>query len=276
MPVTDTFMKEIQVLFPWMSDALLGIYQGSWTEFDDPAVALQEVRQSAEYDAIFGGNYDAATGQVRMTESDYFASKAEFDASLISIGINPDLFADEWIEALEGEVSPLEMSSRIDSAYERIIDSAPAIRAYYTENFGIEMTDAAIVASVLKPSLGDQILNRQISMAEIGGEAAMRGFDIAGDMAGELFRAGLGRNEAMGLFGAASQQLPVLSVLANRHADPDDEFDLEEFTAASIYDDPFQRRRMRRLVAQEKSLFSQGTFGVRRNQAGGQVGLTER
>ena len=38
-----------------------------------------------------------------MAESDYFASKANFDATLIGVGVNPDFFKDEWIEALEGE-----------------------------------------------------------------------------------------------------------------------------------------------------------------------------
>jgi len=175
-----------------------------------------------------------------------------------------------------GDVSPREMTSRIEAAYERIIDATPAIRQFYSDNFGIEMTDAAIIASVLKPSLGEQVLNKQISMAEIGGEAATRGYEIAGAMTEELFRAGLGRDQAAGLFGAAATQLPILDVLAKRHQDPDDDFDLEEFIGAGIYDDPEQRRRMRRLVAQERSLFASGQGGAARSRAtGGVTGLTQ-
>lgn len=272
--ITPQFLAQIRTLYPWFTEELVNIYIDSWSEYQNADVALQEVRQSAEYDVIFGGNYDPQTGSVRMTENDYFAAKANFDASLISIGLNPDFFQDDWITALEGEVSPAEMSQRLDAAYTRIIDSAPAIRDYYATNFGIELTDSAIVASVLKPSLGDQILNRQITMAEIGGEAALRGFNVTKAFAQELFQAGLGRTQAQQFFGEATGTLPVLSVLARRHADPNDEFNLEDFTVASLYDDPVQRQRMRRLVAQERTLFSGQAGGpVRSTAAGQQFGL---
>jgi hypothetical protein len=69
-----------------------------------------------------------------------------------------------------------------------------------------------------------------------------------------------------------------MNVLAKRHADPDDTFDLNEFVASEIYDDPEQRRRIRRLVSQERSLFAnigaQTQFS--RTRVGGITGLTER
>jgi hypothetical protein len=223
---------------------------------------------------VFGGNYDAESGSVRMSESDYFAAKSSFDATLISVGVNPDYFQDEWVQALEGEVSPAEMTARMESAYERIVDAAPAIREYYAQNFGIDMTDSAIIASVLSPKIGEQILSKRIAMSEIGGEAATRGFDITKGMSEELFRAGLGRDQAAGFFGQAAEQLPALSILAARHADPDDEFDLNDLTKAMIYDDPAERRRMRRLVAQEQSSFSGGTGDFLRSRVtGGVAGL---
>ena len=109
-------------------------------------------------------------------------------------------------------------------------------------------------------------------MAEIGGEAATRGFNIGKGMSEELFRAGLGRNEAAGFFGQAATQLPGLDVLARRHEDPDDDFDLEELTKAMIYDDPEERRRMRRLVAQERSTFTD-VGNLARGRTGGVAGL---
>ena len=277
MPVSESLMNEIRVLYPWMTPDLLNAYETSWTEFEDREVALQQVRQSASYGEIFGGNYDPATGQVRMAESDYFASKANFDATLIGVGVNPDFFKDEWIEALEGEVSPAEMTSRIESVYDRVMDQSDAIRNYFAETVGIEMSDAAMVAIALKPGIEGQILNRQITMAEIGGEAAMSGFDLTQAMAKELFQAQLGRSQAAGLFGQAREDLPALSILARRHADPDDTFDLEEFITADVYNDPVQRRRIRRLVAQERSTF--GNIGAQtefaRSGRGGITGLRQ-
>ena len=275
MPVSAALMDQIKTLYPWMTPTLLAVYTTSWEIHEDSPTALAEVRQSDEYGTIFAGNYDPVSGSVRMGESDYFASKANFEATLIGVGVNPAFFQDEWVEALEGEVSPSEMTSRIESIFERVMDQAEGIRQYYAEIAGIEMTDAAMVASALKPGLEGQILNRQITMAEIGGEAAIRGFDISRAMARELFQAQLGRSEAVGLFGNAREDLPALNILARRHADPDDTFDLEEFITADIYNDPAQRQRMRRLVAQEKSSF--GNIGAQtefaRSGRGGITGL---
>lgn len=272
MPASQELMNKIRVLYPWMTEGMLRTYETSWGEYEDPDLAVQEVRLTDEYQSIFRGNYDPESGQVRMTESQYFASKAKFDATLISVGLNPDPFEDEWIRALEGDVSPTEMTSRIDNAYERIIEWAPDIRQFYSETYGIDMTDAAIIASVLSPRIGEQLINKQMSVAEIGGEAATRGFTIAQDMAQELYQAGLGRSEAAGFFGSAANTLPVLDVLAKRHDDPDDDFDLNEFVTAGIYDDPQQRRRIRRLVAQEGSMFTSGNV-ARSRTTGALTGL---
>ena len=275
MPVSTEFMQTIRTLYPWMTPALINVYETSWSEFEDTELARQEVRQTSEYTELFPGNYDLTSGSVRMDEGDYFAAHAAFEATLISVGVNPEFFQDDWQRALEGEVSPREMTSRIESIYERVLDQAPGIKAYYLKIAGILLSDSAIIATALNPKIGDAILNREITMAEIGGEAAMRGFDIPQAMAQELFQAQLGRTEAASLFGQAATDLPALDVLARRHADPDDTFDLEEFITAGIYDDPQQRRRMRRLIAQEKSLFGNttGTVQLRSNVQGGRIGL---
>jgi len=275
MPASQALMDKIRTLYPWMTAGLLSTYETSWGEYEDSDLALQEVRLTDEYQAIFRGNYDPESGQVRMTESNYFASKAKFDATLISVGLNPDPFEDEWIRALEGDVSPTEMTGRIESAYERIIEWAPEIRQFYSDTYGIDMTDAAIVGSVLSPRIGEELISKQMTMAEIGGEAATRGFNIGKDLAEELYNRQLGRSDAAGFFGSAANQLPVLDVLAKRHDDPDDDFDLEEFVTAGIYDDPTQRRRIRRLVAQEGSMFTSGKV-ARERSTGALTGLTEQ
>ena len=276
MPASAELMAKIKARYPWMTRGLLQSYEQSWNEVDDSQLALSAVRSAPEYRQIFAGNYDSESGDVRMSESDYMATKAHFDSTLLSVGVNPDYFEDEWQTALEGEVSPNEMVSRVEAAYERIVDAAPSIKKFYAEKFGIDMTDSAIIASVLSPRVGDQILSRQIGMAEVGGEASVRGFNIGKDMAQELYRAGVGREEAAGLFGSAREQLPVLNVLAARNDDPDDDFSLEDFTAASIYDDPEQRRRMRRLLAQEQSRFTDSTASFTRSRTtGGVAGLSQ-
>ena len=274
MALSPELRARISSMFPWMTDQMLDTYSGSWSEFADPAVALREVRGTGDYKIAFPGNLDPISGDVRMTETEYFSSKASFDATLEGVGLNASLFQDEWEAALEGEVSPAEMLSRVEAAYERIIQAAPEIRDYYADNFGIEMSDAAIIGSALSPRIGELVLSRQISMAEIGGSAAQRGFDIGADFADQLSRVqGLDRDQ---FFGQASNLIPAMNILSARHADPADEFDLEDVGAAFLFDDPETRRRIRRLQAQESSTFTGGaTVDFRRTQTGGVSGLSQ-
>jgi hypothetical protein len=65
-------------------------------------------------------------------------------------------------------------------------------------------------------------------------------------------------------------------VLANRHFDPDDDFDIFEFTAASLFNDPVQRRRMARLIAQEQAQFGSTGGFARDRGTGGLAGLEVR
>jgi len=95
-----------------------------------------------------------------------------------------------------------------------------------------------------------------------------------------LFEAGVDdRSQAQQLFASAEAALPVLNVLAARHADPDDDFDLKEFVSAQVLRDPEQRQRMRRLIAQERSSFVTGGGSngpIAQTQTGQKVGLTVR
>ena len=274
MPVSAELAAQIARQYPWMNKEMLDAYTGSWSEYADPGLALEDVRQTTSYTSVFAGNYDSATGTVRMTESDYFASKASFDAVIVGAGLNPDYFDEEWKTALEGDVSPREMLARMEAAQERVILAAPEIRRYYSDNFGIDMTDEAILAAAISPRIGEQIFNKQIAMSEIGGSAAQRGFDIQKDFA-ETLQQNIDPSQAGSFFGEAANLIPMMETLASRHADPDDSFDLQDVSAALLFDDPETRRRIRRLKAQESSTFTGGAgLDYARDKQGGVAGLT--
>ena len=273
MPASERLMAEIATLYPWMNQQMLDAYRTSWGEFESSELALSAVRQTDSYQTVFAGNIDE-NGMARMSESEYFATKAEFDATLESVGINPAYFQDEWVMALENEVSPNEMLGRMEAAYERVIQAAPEIRTFYSETYGIDMTDEAILASAISPRIGEQILNRQIAIAEIGGAAAQRGYDIEGAFAEVLAQEGMTRQGAGQFFGEARSLLPAMEVLARRHDDPNDPFDLEDMAAGFLRDDPEVRREIRRRTAAEGSMFTGGAgIDVARGNTGGLTGL---
>ena len=276
MALSEDLRNRIKSLNPWMTDGLLDAYTTEWGISASDDLALQTVRQTTEYQQMFQGNIDPKSGMARMTESEYMASKASFDATLVGMDLNPSYFADDFVTALNNEISPREFIGRMESAYERIIQSTDAIKEYYSENYGIDMTDAAIFASAINPTIGNEILNRKISVAEIGGEAAARGFDVSIGFGEQLAQAGIDRQSAGQFFGSASDLIPAMQTLAARHGDPDDEFDLNDVSAAFLFDDPKTRRRIRRAQAQEASSFTGGaTTDFRRTQSGGVAGLAQ-
>lgn len=262
---------------PWMEDTpLSNVWQEAYIETGDAALAMEAVRRSDQYDQYFAGNR-REDGTLRYDENVYQSIIESYEDTLLSVNVNPDLFRDEIIGMMEGETSPNEFTTRVESAYENVVIAAPEIRNYYSTNYGIELTDEAVVASFLSPRVGEAILDRRIAVSEVGGTAAQRGFTLGRQFAESLVQAGVTEAGSQQLFGAAAEVVPTMNVLAQRHFDPDDDFDVYEFSQAMVFDDPTQRRRMRRLVAQERALFGPSlvpSFGVGQFNVGRLGGIT--
>ncbi len=260
----------------WLNKTgLADVWKEAYITYGDATLAMEEVRRDPTYDTYFAGNR-REDGSLRYDENTYLGVIESYEDALLSVNVNPDLFQDKFGDLVAGLVSPAEFVNRVEGMYENVIETSPAIRDFYAANYSIDMTDSAIIASFLDPDIGQAVLDKRIAISQIGGEAATRGLNVGKDYAESLQRAGIGRGQAQQFFGEAINIMPALSTLAARHADPDDDFDLEEFTAATIFDDPIQRRRMRRLVAQESSTFSGGgQVDYVRGQAGGISGLTQ-
>jgi hypothetical protein len=279
-------MVAAQDLAPaWMPAALIDAWFNEYLELGGSSVATsatnasERIRNDAEYrnlyDSYFPGNR-REDGSLRHLESRYSNLMDSYRNALQGVNVNPDLFEDKLAGLIAGDVDESEFTTRVESMYERVLESSTDIRDYYATNYGLDLTQEAIIASFLDPDVGNAVLNRQIAVSEIGGEAAIRGFDVDLGYAEELEATGMRREQAQALFGRAGLDVETLNVLARRHADPDDTFDLEEFTRAEVFDDPTQRRRMRRLIAQERSSFTGAGSLAEDRRTGGITGLRER
>lgn len=266
----------IQRLYPWLPPYLVQVYEAQWAESGDSELAWAEVRAHPRYEEFFPGNR-REDGTLRYSEAGYTSAMEGYRQVIESVGLNPDLFAGRYRELIEGDVSPDEFAAeRVMPLYERVLEASPGIIQWYAEQNGLEMTFESILAARFDPQgVGARILNREIGLAEIGGEAYEAGFDIDLDLVESMYQRGATRVQAQQTFGKAKQFVPVLNVLASRHADPDDEFDLDEFVATDLFNDPIQRRRMSRLLAQERATFTGGGAGTfaRNRQTGNVAGL---
>lgn len=256
---TQKALEHLRPFYPGWPDSALRIVAERWVDHGDINLALAEARASDEYDAAFPGMV-REDGSLRFgSEQEYFNAKTQFDATLMSMGIDPTHFQQTYIDNLEAEVSVREQINRAEQIFAQVVDRAPELRAWYArpENGGMgDMTTEAILASALDPRVGEEILNRRIGIAEIGAQATIRDVDVDFELIERLYEVGTSVDAARQTFGAAAEVMPVLNVLTQRHNDPDDDFDINEFVGAQVLDDPFQRRRMRRLLAQERASFA--------------------
>lgn len=277
--------SEYEYLIPtWLKDTVLQeIWEEAYIQTGNGAQALEAVRQSAEYETFFPGN-TRDDGTIRLSEGEYQSTIESYQDSIAAIGINPDLpqWDDMWVELIEGDVDGSEFwQLRVKPIYDRVLNNTAEVMAEFASLQGIALSPEAIIANAINPAIGTAILDKTMSLAEIRGEFASKlapTSTIGGEYFEDLYKYGVDQNQARQLFGAADTMMPLLSVLAGRHQDPDDDFDIMEFTAASLYNDPEQATRLRRLMAQERASFQAAgsQLDFIRDRITGAAGLVER
>lgn len=261
-PEPINWLDRARSLYPWLPRPLLQIFADAWADSGDASLALAEMRASPEYDRYYPGN-KRSDGSLRYDEAQYASVQEAYRQVFRDFNLNPDVFAGSgsaqgrFVELLEGNVSPSELASRMAAAYEDLVTNIPQVRQAYTEFGGLELTDEAIFASIIDPDVGDALINRRISVAQIAGEGLARGFSSDQAFAQRLADAGVDQLAARRFFSDAEGRLPTLDELARRFRDPDPDFDVEEFAEATVFGDASQRRRIRRLFAAESAQFSE-------------------
>ena len=265
-----TYAELAQSLYPNMPPDVLALFASEWSRTGDPQVAIAEVRRSDVYEIAFPGN-KRPDGTVKFDEVTYTGLKESYIGTLQEYGIprntSVDLLTDRFTGLIEGEVSAREFAQRVDAVYQGIQENIPEVTEFYRENFGLELTPEAIFVGALDPTVGEEIVAGRITTAQIGGEAARAGFEITGDFAQRLQRAGISQAQARQLFTSAQAELPRLQELQARGGVTDPEqFTLEQFTEAAVFQSPEELEEIRRLEAEEASRFAPVGGAARRGR----------
>ena len=265
-----TYAELAQSLYPNMPPDILSIFASEWARTGDPQVAIAEVRRNPAYEIAFPGN-KRPDGTVKFDEVTYTGLKESYIGTLQEYGIprntSVDLLTDRFTGLIEGEVSAREFAQRVDAVYQGIQENIPEVTEFYRENFGLELTPEAIFVGALDPTVGEEIVAGRITTAQIGGEAARAGFEISGDFAQRLQRAGISQAQARQLFTSAQAELPRLQELQARGGVTDPEqFTLEQFTEAAVFQSPEELEEIRLLEAEEASRFAPVGGAARRGR----------
>jgi hypothetical protein len=265
-----TYAELAQSLYPNMPPDVLALFADEWARTGDPQVAIAEVRRSPAYEIAFPGN-KRPDGTVKFDEVTYTGLKESYIGTLAEYGIprntSVDLLTDRFTGLIEGEVSAREFAQRVDAVYQGIQENIPEVQTFYRENFGLELTPEAIFVGALDPTVGEEIVAGRITTAQIGGEAARAGFEISGEFAQRLQRAGISQAQARQLFTSAETALPQLQSLQEaRGVAPEEQLGLEEFAEAAVFQSPEELQQIRRLEQEQQAEFTPELGAVRRGR----------
>jgi hypothetical protein len=256
----EEFLELAQSLYPNMPPDILQLFAEEWSKTGDPNVAISNVRKSTAYDTAFPGN-KRPDGTVKFDEVTYQGLKESYIGTLAEFGVpretSVDLLDDRFTGLVEGEVSAREFAQRVGAVFQGVQENIPEVTEFYRENFGLELTPEAIFVGALDPTVGEEIVAGRITTAQIGGEAARAGFEISGDFAQRLQRAGISQAQARQLFTTAETELPRLQELQARGGvEQPEQFTLEQFTEAAVFQSPEELEQIRLLEAEEQSRFA--------------------
>lgn len=250
------YLRAARALFSYLPSVLVDAYARSWEATGNAEVALSEMRQHSSYKTYFPGNV-RDDGTVRLNEQTYFAEQEAFQVELSSYGIPPDTLSHLFPQLVEHGVRPDEFRRRMTGIYTNIVTNISQVRDYYATNFGAgSLHIQSFMASALDPTVNPVQIERDIQRAQIGGEGAYAGFAIDMDHVTRMQEFGVDQGAAREFFGQAQTLLPTLSMLLERHNDPNDEFDIESLSDALVFGDPDRRDDISRLFAQERSMYS--------------------
>ena len=263
-----TYAELAQSLYPNMPPDILALFANEWARTGDPQVAIAEVRRSPAYEIAFPGN-KRPDGTVKFDEVTYTGLKESYIGTLQEYGIprntSVDLLTDRFTGLIEGEVSAREFAQRVDAVFQGIQENIPEVQEFYATNFGLELTPESIFLGALDPTVGEEIVAGRITTAQIGGEAARAGFEISGEFAQRLQRAGISQAQARQLFTAAEAQLPELqSLQIQRGVAPEEQIGLEQFAEAAVFQSPEELQQIERLRAEQQAEFAPIAGAARR------------
>ena len=266
----EKFLELAQSLYPNMPPDILQLFADEWSKTGDPNVAISNVRRTTAYDTAFPGN-KRPDGTVKFDEVTYQGLRESYIGTLAEFGVprdtSVDLLSDRFTGLVEGEVSAREFAQRVGAVFQGVQENIPEVQSFYRENFGLELTPEAIFVGALDPSVGEEIVAGRITTAQIGGEAARAGFEISGEFAQRLQRAGISQAQARQLFTAAESELPRLqSLQAARGVETEQQLSLEDFAEAAVFQSPEELEQIRRVEEEQRAEFAPTVGAARRGR----------
>lgn len=176
-------------------------------------VILGRIRMTEQYKARFAGNEARRkSGFNALSEAEYVNLENTYRQLMRASGLPQGFYDqnDDFVQLIAGDVSPAELSNRINNGYLAVQQANPQVVNEMRRLYGVD--DSALAAYFLDPAKATPILLRQAQAAQIAGEATLQAQrELTAAQAEQLAVAGVSPEQARAGFQtiAAAEELFV-------------------------------------------------------------------
>lgn len=181
-----------------------------------------KLRNLPAYQDRFAANrVRTANGLRALSEAEYLALEDQYQNVMRKYGLPQSFYTTgtagkqpELEKFIAGDVSPVELEDRVQSAVNRVQNANPEVMQAL-QNFYPGITKANLLAYTLDPNKALPLIQRQITAAEIGGAAMQAGLETSAMNAEALAAQGVNKAQAQQGYQTIGGFLPRASTLAD-------------------------------------------------------------
>lgn len=260
-------MEEIRTLYPDISTA-------------DLLTMLQyDKRYNQPYLERFAGNAQLmAKGFTPLDPKTYIANEQAYTKTFNAYGLSQFVNKDSFAKLIGGNVSPDEANTRVSMAFDRVLNDKATLNAF--NKFYPTVKTSDIAATLLDPNTQMPALQRQVTAAEIGGQALQQGLQASllatsaqptaysnvkeGTMgAQELANMGITKAQAAKGYQAIAEVVPTAEKLSSIYAGVTDQYGQLQAEQEQFQGLASATRKRQQLGATEQAAFS-GSSGAQK------------
>jgi len=232
-----------------------------------PEQAKLQIKQEPLYKARFKGNeLRLASGLNALTEAEYLGLEDTYSQVMKQYGLG-DYFGTtraarqtKLADVIGGDISAVELKSRISTVVDRVNNADPAIKAQLKEFYpGITETD--LVKYFLDPKQTLPQLEEKVTSAEIGAAATGQGLKTSMTSASDLARYGIDRAAAIKGYSTIGGLLPGTQKLSNIYGEAGIDYTQTTAEQEVFKGNASAERKRKQLAALETAQFS-GSAGL--------------
>ena len=192
----------------------------------DEELLLRLRTESDAYRKRFSANQTrVAKGLRALSEAEYITLEDQYQDVMRRYGLPQSFYTrgemgrqEGFEKFIGGDVSPVEVEDRIQTAQNRVTNAPSQVRDALTKFYGAELGNGDILAYVLDPEKALLDIQRKVTAAEVGAGALQAGLGTERSRAEELVRFGVTGEAARQGFQTIAGFLPTAQKLGDIYA----------------------------------------------------------